>query len=428
MGAQIMNKNKLFFIILICLMILMSCAQRDDGNHSPADVNQMSGTEECMPLLFPAGYIRGETYEGEPVTDLDLPPSNWQLVTVSPQALNESWYSNRSIAKLANTFKLVVIFPDETLGVYDTENSSWEIINYPSTNNLIARVSNETLYLNEDFEVNDHLTVYEFDFENSNFIKHVIAQPFNVRTLVSVISKGTTHWAVFDIKDGGFLVGHFTLEEDELNASNFYELYPSTDMTPFLKYDENGRPSLSLEMDSEDSLYVTTVGNPELNSNLDGVVYKILKTGEKELITMFTSRVGFNEYPRAYADIRLDDNNNLWVSDYLWVDLNSKLDNNGNHYYPNRYVMYRSPVFITNKPNPAFEIVWNTPSPQTSTPDGRIWYQSLRGTAWFQPKTGEWCMFSSSQSNIVKDSDGNLWMVYDNALYMLPASETSKKE
>jgi hypothetical protein len=52
----------------------------------------------------------------------------------------------------------------------------------------------------------------------------------------------------------------------------------------------------------------------------------------------------------------------------------------------------------------------------------------MRGLAWHQPETGEWCMFTSAKSNIIKDRQGNLWIVYDNALYMLPASETSKQE
>ena len=402
--------------------------QINNSNRLPSEVAQMNDTEECMPLLFPAGYILGETYEGEPVKDVDFPPIQWELISESQQEVNESWYSIRSIFKLENSFKLVVLFPNKILGIYDTLNNSWDLINYPSTNNLIARVSNESFYLYEDYEIDNHLTVFELDFTNLTFKKHMLLQPFEVNSLVSVISKANTHWAIFDIKDGGFLAGHFRLDEKEIYKENFYDFYPSTDLTPFLKYDENGRPSLSLEMDSEGNLYVMTVGTPELNSQLDGVVYKISKTGEKELITMFTSRTGFNEYPRAYADIMLDDENNLWLADYLWIDLESKTDIDGNHYYPSRYVMYRSPIFVTNKPNPAFEIVWYTPSPQTITPDGRIWYQSLRGTAWFQPETGEWCMFSSSQSNIVKDSDGNLWMVYDNALYMLPASETSKQE
>ncbi len=31
-------------------------------------------------------------------------------------------------------------------------------------------------------------------------------------------------------------------------------------------------------------------------------------------------------------------------------------------------------------------------------------------------------------SSYLKDDDGNLWLVYDNALYMLPASGTRAKD
>jgi hypothetical protein len=97
-------------------------------------------------------------------------------------------------------------------------------------------------------------------------------------------------------------------------------------------------------------------------------------------------------------------------------------------YLSNLHVIFRSPVFITKIINGVQPFVWESPEPQAETEDGRIWYKSNRGLAWHQPETGEWCMFTSAKSNIVKDSQGNLWIIYENALYMLPVSETSKQE
>ena len=97
-------------------------------------------------------------------------------------------------------------------------------------------------------------------------------------------------------------------------------------------------------------------------------------------------------------------------------------------YSSNLHLIFRSTVFVTQTDDGSGSFVWESPEPQAETEDGRIWYKSMRGLAWHQPETGEWCMFTSAKSNIVKDSQGNLWIIYDNALYMLPASETSKQE
>ena len=113
--------------------------------------------------------------------------------------------------------------------------------------------------------------------------------------------------------------------------------------------------------------------------------------------------------------------NVLWVSDVS----NFRISDDR---LTTQHVIVRSPVFITNIFNGYSPFIWDRPEPQADTKDGRIWFRSERGLAWHQPETGEWCMFTSAQSNIVKDSQENLWIVYDNALYMLPASETSKKE
>lgn len=110
----------------------------------------------------------------------------------------------------------------------------------------------------------------------------------------------------------------------------------------------------------------------------------------------------------------------VYLNDLAWFE--------NDDYSSNLHLIFRSTVFVTQTDDGSGSFVWESPEPQAETEDGRIWYKSMRGLAWHQPETGEWCMFTSAKSNIVKDSQGNLWIIYDNALYMLPASETSKQE
>ncbi|NLB72155.1 MAG: hypothetical protein GX797_09175, partial [Chloroflexi bacterium] len=101
----------------------------------------------------------------------------------------------------------------------------------------------------------------------------------------------------------------------------------------------------------------------------------------------------------------------VYLNDLAWFE--------NDDYSSNLHLIFRSAVFVTQTDDGSGSFVWESPEPQAETEDGRIWYKSMRGLAWHQPETGEWCMFTSAKSNIIKDRQGNLWIVYDNALYML---------
>jgi hypothetical protein len=56
--------------------------------------------------------------------------------------------------------------------------------------------------------------------------------------------------------------------------------------------------------------------------------------------------------------------------------------------------------------------------------DGRLWYQKFldmgpqsEGTAWYNPETGEGCMFTNLPVNIIEDSERQLWLVAGGNLY-----------
>ena len=153
------------------------------------------------------------------------------------------------------------------------------------------------------------------------------------------------------------------------------------------------------------------------------ITFRIDPDGKRKIIALTNSDLNTIDYRWQWQGLLIDTSNNLWIGDYAIVNLDETSDA-----FLSKKIIIRSPVFITNRVNDRAEVVWSRPSPNNATEDGRIWYSSLRGDAWHQPETGEWCMFTTAESNIVKDGDGNLWLVYDNALYMLPASETQAKD
>ena len=159
-----------------------------------------------------------------------------------------------------------------------------------------------------------------------------------------------------------------------------------------------------------------------------GVVFMATQDG---IVQSYDSETGelderhINTYngpiPTNFISMLTTDGNELWLSDVEKFQISDEG-------LINPQVILRSPVFVTTQFNGYQPLTWERPDPQVETEDGRIWFKSSRGLVWHQPETGEWCMFTSADSNIVNDTQGNLWIVYENALYMLPAEETKAKE
>lgn len=77
-------------------------------------------------------------------------------------------------------------------------------------------------------------------------------------------------------------------------------------------------------------------------------------------------------------------------------------------------------VFFEHAGDPS----WAPPRLVLESSDGFLWFQKYlgaglrnEGTAWYNPKTGEGCMFTNFPANIVEDSQHQLWMFADSKLY-----------
>lgn len=65
---------------------------------------------------------------------------------------------------------------------------------------------------------------------------------------------------------------------------------------------------------------------------------------------------------------------------------------------------------------------WATPNLILESSDGRLWYNrfldgSGGGTAWYDTETGSGCLFNGQASNVVEDSNQQLWMIANGYLY-----------
>jgi hypothetical protein len=150
----------------------------------------------------------------------------------------------------------------------------------------------------------------------------------------------------------------------------------------------------------------------------DGSIYLLSMTGERQVNLMhFFPKTGQLEYVPNFdyylGDISynlfMERSGRLWVGDLGWMEPDGTW-----------YRVVRSPVFVTDRSEGGNKYVWSSPSIVLQSSNGLLWFQSDNGLTWLDPQKGEWCWFTTEQSNIVEDEQHNLWMIANGKLYKYP--------
>jgi hypothetical protein len=97
----------------------------------------------------------------------------------------------------------------------------------------------------------------------------------------------------------------------------------------------------------------------------------------------------------------------------VWLDNVAYQDENGEWYQ-----IQRSPLFISHLSESYNDYKYKNAMIILESSDGRIWFLHRdNGMISLDPQKGEWCWFTTYKSNIVEDSENNLWMIADGKLY-----------
>lgn len=100
----------------------------------------------------------------------------------------------------------------------------------------------------------------------------------------------------------------------------------------------------------------------------------------------------------------------------LWLDTIGYREQNGNW-----QLLYPDVDLYLENISQVEGYRWITPHVVMQSSNGILWFTkytlSDNGTAWYDPKTGEGCMFTNYYSEIVEDSKHNIWLIADSKLY-----------
>ncbi len=380
-------KNRILGITLIVLtFILAGCKPDQTTNNS----------DQCIPPLFTSSYPYGDI-DGEAAANISfdkpiIPPIGWERVSEIPDEFTSSkgerWSSGIYFTRKQPGYTEVWSYGRdvESLStyIYRTDTKQWQQVAAPVRGDYFLDHENNVWIIPFWFLDKTQASLYRLDSDNTAVpvvdSEHLLS---NGQIKSIQIGPDGVFWVLFyDESDN---VGLYSFSPDTLKA----ELH----LTDLYFFNEE------LVIDKDYNLY--------LMKDLDTVIRYNPTTGETKTrgIPPDDGRFGLSTV------LYLDDDNRLWVNDRVWFDL-SDAD------FASINIVFRSPIFIDLMPGVG-QYVWDSPMPLVDTSDGRLWYTSSRGLAWFKPETGDWCLFTTDPGKIVKDSQQDLWIMVDDTLYTL---------
>ena len=385
--------NKLNILSLL-IFILSACNRSSVPTSQLPDSRSMNN--ECIPPIVDFAYPVNQRHSKN-TTQL-LPLSPWQMDEPLPavpsgarafdtvsfartkDGHNEVWVKRQLYFESENIKRS----PGVQFLIYRPDTKEWKLIPDKLDENnaksgLIYLANDGTIWANLSFVGLNYFAVYNEKKEGFEYVEESKTMP----TGNLLLDDDEKFW-IFENKGGIYsfdtvsrkIEQHVSMPDLETNSS----LYGSM---------------ISLAPDG--SIYFLTITNEQQSK----LAHFFPKTNKLEFVPNFDHYLGDTSY-----NLFVDRSGRLWLGDLGWMETNGTW-----------YRAVRSPVFITDRAESSENYIWSNPSIILESSNGLLWFQSDNGLTWLNPQKGEWCWFTTAQSNIVEDKQHNLWMIADEKLY-----------
>jgi hypothetical protein len=383
-------------IVLITLSVfwLVGCS-------ATKTASTYSSGESCIPPIIPFAFPPNERPSIPPVAkNKILPSGSWKVEIALPHppqgAINFDYIS--AVRPEANHNEIWIQRQSQPIGnnaslpelsqvlIYRIDTKQWQVLP-DQIQGAQARILN--LYLSKDgllfanILISSKVMLGLYDDGNGQF--RLINNSENLPNGTSLLDDKGSLW-ILSHNDG---IYSFDLGKDQLRKEI---------NIPDLNVYEPGIYGKMAAFAPDGSLFFLNVRD----------------TGDTELIRYnSTSNKLERDIPYyvsldpAAMSLYIDHIGNVWLGDRGWMSPDGIW-----------YKIVRSPIFIAEGvPDIPLKYVWVRPAILLESSDNRLWFRSDNGMAWLDPQKGEWCWFTTYQSNIVEDQHHDLWMIADGKLY-----------
>jgi len=403
---------KFQFILLI--LLLSACDVQAMTEPESLPINET--TDKCIPPIYDAfsypvvGYDKNLPNPGNNL--VVLPPSPWQVVTSLPQIEDVDYgddsYGQMSVINIVqirhveNHLEIWVSIPVRAkptyLAIYRTDTREWKLIPEQITSLIVDK--NGSLW--------------------GSHSEYTLIQPFDMR----VLSKYDEQENIFKIeedlrslhsgieKDGFYYYSKVLLDKNGI----FWILVPTD---AIYSYDPTTRKVIRLidlpstfrdaQLDPNGGIYLL-VSEFGYESGHEYHRY-LIEHYQPKTNKIETFDLNYSIEPIPFANnILIDHMGRLWLDNIAYRDENKVW-----------YQIQRSPIFVSHSKEASNDRKYKSAKILMESSDGRLWFlHRENGMIYLDPEKGEWCWFTTYKSNIMEDTDHNLWMIADGELYKYP--------
>jgi hypothetical protein len=394
---------KKFLLAMIAFLMLSGCGQPISTTETGISLSPVSplvtpnpgvsaqlpagqppvSDEACLPPLTTFAFPNGETNITPPPQSPVLPPSEWRLVSTLPNFDKLSEY-RLALISYDDQYSDIWILANNGQGLfqYRTDTKEWSVnkTTNASTSSLLFLDSEGNVWSARVDTLASIPFLSRYDKEKGEFIP--------------VYDNGDTwNLTVSSVKVDD--EGIFWMMVNNRGVHQLTSFNPSTlKATIQLESPDYG---YSLEISPDNKILF---GDQKDNS----IIAYSPTTGKVD-----SYKIPLTVYFGSYIELFLDSYGRLWVNDFGWMDLSGSTP----HQW---FTVVRSPVFI-DFPEGIGQWAWPRPTFSTESPDGLLWFRTIRGTGWLDTKTGTWCLFTTYDSDILQDREHTLWMLADGKLF-----------
>lgn len=400
-------------VIAIILVLLTACCGVNDKSVSPmpAVVSETSSVESCLSPEVNFMYPLGEN-NLRPTSEKVLPPLPWEQVVQIPG--DDDLGSYALMAMRSNQ-------DEDEIWVANTLTHEFKIYR-PKTNTWIDAGRIDTL-MGAFFMVVDHQNriwiaapqrdmqwIYRYQ-PNTNQFEAVSLDTISwdsdeYITDIQADNQGTLWFLI-----GSYSGRNYSSSSAQPSAQPPARLYSYNTETFEIKYHPLDFDLMnSLVVFPDDSIGLISKEFNETHWSNDLIRY-FPATRATEEYSIFNSIYEYRHHDQFPPRMFLDNQQHLWFDDRGWAEFSTGQPVTWQAVVP-------SPVFIDMLEGHGLWY-WGHPRFSAVSADGKLWYSSSRGSGWVDPTLGKWCVFTSYDSNVLADSQGNLWILVDGWLYRL---------
>ncbi len=402
---------KLLTLFLLLTPALISCVTPITPMSAPPNDINVVQSEKCLSPLYGNSFSYPISADNENISypGLDMfvvPPSPWQIETSLPEFDGLTNWEQRDLGviqtrQVDNYFEIWIHVSDGLekqgyLALYRTDTKEWKVV--PENIDTLIVDKNGLLwgsysgylgYASSMFESNalskyDEFTNTFIPVENMNNIPAVVEKAGSLFFSRVLLDKEGVFWILVPTD------GIYKYDPNSGEVKKVFEFY--------------GQPFRDAEINSKGIIYVL-FNNIYYRDGEEQLIYLLkkydTKTAKKSDISLIYT---LEPYPSPFT-LLIDSQDRLWLDNIAYIE-NGSL-----------YQIQRSPLFISPIREAYNDYRYKSASVVLESSDGRMWFEHQNGMISLDPSKGEWCWFTTYQSNIVEDSDHNLWMIADGKLY-----------